>query len=52
MPGGASGYCECTNSERDALSNCDHEPFTCDEVCRGSKYDHQTIMLTTYDMGR
>jgi hypothetical protein len=32
---GWSGYCECEGGEQRGLSNCNHNTFTCEEVCTG-----------------
>ena len=33
VPPGASGFCECENGRRAGFSTCDHEGFTCYDVC-------------------
>ena len=33
VPPGASGFCECENGRRAGASTCDHDKFTCFDVC-------------------
>ena len=33
VPAGASGYCECAGGARAAPSDCQHEAFTCADMC-------------------
>ena len=33
VPHGASGFCECENGRRAGASTCDHDKFTCFDVC-------------------
>ena len=34
IPDGESGYCECAGGREAAHSDCQHEPFTCQQECR------------------
>jgi len=34
VPDGESGYCECAGGREAGHSDCQHEPFTCQQACR------------------
>ena len=33
VPQGASGYCECKGGRKEQLSTCEHDSFTCENIC-------------------
>eukprot|EP01048_Picozoa_sp_COSAG05_P032287 COSAG05_NODE_12280_length_474_cov_1.357333_1_plen_74_part_10 len=34
-----------------AVSTCEHEPFTCEDECKGIKHEQSEVPLTSYDVG-
>ena len=46
---GSSGYCECEGGRKEHLSTCEHDSFTCQNICTGSHIplpvDYTNIIL-------
>lgn len=41
--GNKKGYCSCFGGSVKMQADCDHQEFTCDEICRSGRYHTESI---------
>lgn len=45
VPSGSPGYCECAGDRTAASSTCEHEPFTCHQMCKRAREERKRRRL-------